>query len=169
MLTRVFFCPLQDENDVYILTKVSDILHSVFSSYKEKVLPWFEQLLQLIVQLIVSRRVHYVLDLSLNPTVSKPALLVLSVPTGRGPTGSGVCASSTTWWSTAAPPPSNTQSTSCDRWCSHWATRAPRSGRRPPTASASWLSMEERATARSAQVRPGVFNGDVVIGAFFFS
>lgn len=45
---------LQDENDVYILTKVSDILHSVFSSYKEKVLPWFEQLLQLIVQLIVS-------------------------------------------------------------------------------------------------------------------
>lgn len=44
----------QDENDVYILTKVSDILHSVFSSYKEKVLPWFEQLLQLIVQLIVS-------------------------------------------------------------------------------------------------------------------
>lgn len=44
----------QDENDVYILTKVSDILHSVFSSYKEKVLPWFEQLIQLIVQLIVS-------------------------------------------------------------------------------------------------------------------
>lgn len=48
--------PAQDENDVYILTKVSDILHSVFSSYKEKVLPWFEQLLQLIVQLIVSVR-----------------------------------------------------------------------------------------------------------------
>lgn len=48
-----FFPPIQDENDVYILTKVSDILHSVFSSYKEKVLPWFEQLLQLIVQLIV--------------------------------------------------------------------------------------------------------------------
>lgn len=48
------FLSLQDENDVYILTKVSDILHSVFSSYKEKVLPWFEQLLQLIVQLIVS-------------------------------------------------------------------------------------------------------------------
>ena len=39
---------------MYILTKVSDILHSVFSSYKEKVLPWFEQLLQLIVNLIVS-------------------------------------------------------------------------------------------------------------------
>lgn len=51
------FCPLpplQDENDVYILTKVSDVLHSVFSSYKEKVLPWFEHLLPLIVQLIVS-------------------------------------------------------------------------------------------------------------------
>lgn len=55
---------LQDENDVYILTKVSDILHSVFSSYKEKVLPWFEQLLQLIVQLIVStvflHQSHYI-------------------------------------------------------------------------------------------------------------
>lgn len=50
---------LQDENDVYILTKVSDILHSVFSSYKEKVLPWFEQLLQLIVQLIVSTFIFF--------------------------------------------------------------------------------------------------------------
>lgn len=54
-----FFPPLsppppQDENDVYILTKVSDVLHSVFSSYKEKVLPWFEHLLPLIIQLIVS-------------------------------------------------------------------------------------------------------------------
>ncbi|XP_062302426.1 importin-5 [Osmerus eperlanus] len=46
----------EDENDVYILTKVSDILHSVFSSYKEKVLPWFEQLLQLIVNLICPSR-----------------------------------------------------------------------------------------------------------------
>ncbi|XP_028256566.1 importin-5 [Parambassis ranga] len=46
----------EDENDVYILTKVSDILHSVFSSYKEKVLPWFEQLLPLIVQLICPER-----------------------------------------------------------------------------------------------------------------
>ncbi|XP_077456296.1 importin-5 [Stigmatopora argus] len=46
----------EDENDVYILTKVSDVLHSVFSSYKEKVLPWFEQLLQLIVQLIYPNR-----------------------------------------------------------------------------------------------------------------
>uniref|UniRef100_A0A3Q3K9F1 Importin-5 n=1 Tax=Monopterus albus TaxID=43700 RepID=A0A3Q3K9F1_MONAL len=46
----------EDENDVYILTKVSDILHSVFSSYKEKVLPWFEQLLQLIVQLVCPNR-----------------------------------------------------------------------------------------------------------------
>ncbi|CAJ0954811.1 unnamed protein product [Ranitomeya imitator] len=43
---------LQDDNDVYILTKVADILHSIFSSYKEKVLPWFEQLLPLIVNLI---------------------------------------------------------------------------------------------------------------------
>ncbi|XP_018581489.1 importin-5 [Scleropages formosus] len=46
----------EDDNDVYILTKVSDILHSVFSSYKEKVLPWFEQLLQLVVNLIGPHR-----------------------------------------------------------------------------------------------------------------
>ncbi|KAF5892917.1 importin-5, partial [Clarias magur] len=46
----------EDENDVYILTKVSDILHAVFCSYKEKVLPWFEQLLQLIVNLICPHR-----------------------------------------------------------------------------------------------------------------
>nr|BAE36521.1 unnamed protein product [Mus musculus] len=46
----------EDDNDVYILTKVSDILHSIFSSYKEKVLPWFEQLLPLIVNLICPQR-----------------------------------------------------------------------------------------------------------------
>uniref|UniRef100_A0A670KFK1 Importin-5 n=1 Tax=Podarcis muralis TaxID=64176 RepID=A0A670KFK1_PODMU len=49
---------LQDEHDsdVYILTKVSDILHSIFSSYKSKVLPWFEQLLPQIVNLICPHR-----------------------------------------------------------------------------------------------------------------
>uniref|UniRef100_A0A671P2B1 Importin-5 n=1 Tax=Sinocyclocheilus anshuiensis TaxID=1608454 RepID=A0A671P2B1_9TELE len=46
----------EDDNDVYILTKVSDILHSIFSSYREQVLPWFEQLLQLIVSLICPHR-----------------------------------------------------------------------------------------------------------------
>ncbi|KAG7467002.1 hypothetical protein MATL_G00148650 [Megalops atlanticus] len=46
----------ENENDVYILTKVSDILHAVFCSYKEKVLPWFEQLLPLIVNLICPQR-----------------------------------------------------------------------------------------------------------------
>ncbi|XP_041502184.1 importin-5-like [Microtus oregoni] len=46
----------EDNNDVYILTKVSDILHSIFSSYKEKVLPWFEQLLPFIVNLICPHR-----------------------------------------------------------------------------------------------------------------
>uniref|UniRef100_A0A146XSC9 Importin-5 n=1 Tax=Fundulus heteroclitus TaxID=8078 RepID=A0A146XSC9_FUNHE len=83
----------EDENDVYILTKVSDILHSVFSSYKEKVLPWFEQLLQLIVQLIVSLQ-----DLisRAERAAADASFPRSSVPTGRGPTGSGVCASSTT-------------------------------------------------------------------------
>uniref|UniRef100_A0A8C0XP96 Importin N-terminal domain-containing protein n=1 Tax=Castor canadensis TaxID=51338 RepID=A0A8C0XP96_CASCN len=46
----------EDDNDVYILTKASDILHSIFSSYKEKVLLWFEQLLPLIVNLICPHR-----------------------------------------------------------------------------------------------------------------
>ncbi|XP_069496567.1 importin-5 [Ambystoma mexicanum] len=46
----------EDDSDVYVLTKVSDVLHSLFSSYKEKVLPWFEQLLPLIVNLICSHR-----------------------------------------------------------------------------------------------------------------
>uniref|UniRef100_A0A7M4FMU7 Importin 5 n=1 Tax=Crocodylus porosus TaxID=8502 RepID=A0A7M4FMU7_CROPO len=46
----------EDDSDVYILTKVSDILHSIFSSYREKVLPWFEQLLPLIVNLICPHR-----------------------------------------------------------------------------------------------------------------
>ncbi|XP_062957947.1 importin-5 [Cynocephalus volans] len=46
----------EDDSDVYILTKVSDILHAIFSSYKEKVLPWFEQLLPLIVNLICPHR-----------------------------------------------------------------------------------------------------------------
>ncbi|KAG9329037.1 hypothetical protein JZ751_008339 [Albula glossodonta] len=56
VLSEIMHSFAKDENDVYILTKVSDILHSVFSSYKEKVLPWFEQLLQLIVNLICPHR-----------------------------------------------------------------------------------------------------------------
>ncbi|KAK7893322.1 hypothetical protein WMY93_022474 [Mugilogobius chulae] len=46
----------EDENDVYILTKVSDILHSIFSSHKENVLWWFEQLLPLIIELLRPER-----------------------------------------------------------------------------------------------------------------
>uniref|UniRef100_A0A4W3GP23 Karyopherin (importin) beta 3 n=1 Tax=Callorhinchus milii TaxID=7868 RepID=A0A4W3GP23_CALMI len=46
----------EDESDVYILTKISDILHSLFSCYKEKALPWFEQLLPLMVNLICPHR-----------------------------------------------------------------------------------------------------------------
>uniref|UniRef100_UPI00358F79B9 importin-5 isoform X2 n=1 Tax=Myxine glutinosa TaxID=7769 RepID=UPI00358F79B9 len=42
----------EDENDVYVLSKISDILHSIFSCYKAKVLPWFEQLLPFVVNLI---------------------------------------------------------------------------------------------------------------------
>lgn len=57
---------------MYILTKVSDILHAVFCSYKEKVLPWFEQLLQLIVNLIVSNSLSLSLIIS---TLSLPVTI----------------------------------------------------------------------------------------------
>lgn len=46
----------EDDSDVYILTKISDVLHSMFSCYREKVLPWFEQILPLIVNLICPHR-----------------------------------------------------------------------------------------------------------------
>ncbi|RXN38823.1 importin-5 [Labeo rohita] len=64
-------CQMLDDNDVYILTKVSDILHSIFSSYREKVLPWFEQLLQLIVNLIVSGGLWTQCVSALNETQQK--------------------------------------------------------------------------------------------------
>lgn len=59
------------------------------------------------------------------------------------------------WWNTAAPLLSNMQSISCGQCCSHCVIQALRFGRQLPTVWVSWLSVEERATARSAQVRPG--------------
>lgn len=109
-VSRVF----QDENDVYILTKVSDILHSIFSSYREKVLPWFEQLLQLIVNLIVSELVQRS-ELQLNSACYKLSSYCVpdSVRTDPGQTDSGVFAYSMTLSNTAAHLPSNMLSTSC--------------------------------------------------------
>ena len=45
---------LQDEQDIYILSKVSDIIHSLFGTYKEAVLPVFDQLLPHFAKLLVS-------------------------------------------------------------------------------------------------------------------
>jgi len=44
----------QDDQDVYILSKVSDIMHSLLGTYKEAMLPVFEQLLPHFVKLLVS-------------------------------------------------------------------------------------------------------------------
>jgi len=44
---------LQDDQDVYILSKVSDIMHSLFGTYKDAVLPVFQQLLPHFVKLLV--------------------------------------------------------------------------------------------------------------------
>lgn len=92
-------------------------------------------------------------SVAVSPSVrANGAGCVFSVPTGRGPTGSGACASSTISWSTAAPPPSSTPATSWARCCSPWVTFDPRCARRPPTASASWRSVAATATASTAQV-----------------
>ena len=47
---------LQDDQDVYILSKVSDIMHSLFGTYKEAMLPAFEQLLPHFVKLLVCQQ-----------------------------------------------------------------------------------------------------------------
>lgn len=44
----------QDDQDVYILSKVSDIMHSLLGTYKEATLPVFEQLLPHFMKLLVS-------------------------------------------------------------------------------------------------------------------
>uniref|UniRef100_S4RV35 Karyopherin (importin) beta 3 n=1 Tax=Petromyzon marinus TaxID=7757 RepID=S4RV35_PETMA len=46
----------EDNSDVYTLSKVSDILHAIFTCYKETVLPWFDLFLPLIVSLIDRNR-----------------------------------------------------------------------------------------------------------------
>ena len=49
--TDMFY--LQDDQDVYLLSKVSDIMHALFGTYKETILPIFEQLLPHFVKLLV--------------------------------------------------------------------------------------------------------------------
>ncbi|KAM8860614.1 importin-5-like [Synchiropus picturatus] len=45
---------LQDEDEVYmeILTKVSDVLHSIFQAFRESALPWLDKVLDVIARLI---------------------------------------------------------------------------------------------------------------------
>lgn len=45
----------QDDEDVYVLSKISDVVHSMFGTHKEEFLPMFEQLLAHFVKLLVSK------------------------------------------------------------------------------------------------------------------
>ncbi len=44
----------QDDEDVFILTKISDIIHAMFGTHKEEFLPLFNKLLPQFTNLIVS-------------------------------------------------------------------------------------------------------------------
>jgi hypothetical protein len=45
---------LKDDEDVYILSKVADILHSLFVAYKHQFLPYFDLIYQHFINLAVS-------------------------------------------------------------------------------------------------------------------
>ncbi|KAI0224095.1 Importin-5 [Lamellibrachia satsuma] len=46
----------EDDEDVYILSKVSDVMHGLFSTHKDAILPFFDQLLPLFVKLLGAER-----------------------------------------------------------------------------------------------------------------
>jgi hypothetical protein len=43
----------EDDEDVYTLSKLGDLLHALFSTYKEAFLPVFDQILPYVVKLLV--------------------------------------------------------------------------------------------------------------------
>ena len=45
---------------MYILSKISDIMHGIFGAYKEGALPFFEPLLEHFVKLLVSKYLRQV-------------------------------------------------------------------------------------------------------------
>ncbi len=45
----------EDDEDVYTLSKLGDLLHALFSTYKEAFLPVFDQILPYVVKLLVSK------------------------------------------------------------------------------------------------------------------
>jgi hypothetical protein len=47
----LFIYLFQDDADTYILSKISDIIHSIFGTHQEEFLPLFEQLLPMFVKL----------------------------------------------------------------------------------------------------------------------
>ena len=49
----MFLC-LQDDDDVYILSKISDVIHAILGTQGDTALPMFEQLVPHVVKLLVS-------------------------------------------------------------------------------------------------------------------
>ena len=43
----------EDEEDVYTLSKIGDLFHALFSTYKDTFLPVFDQLLPIVTKLLV--------------------------------------------------------------------------------------------------------------------
>jgi hypothetical protein len=44
----------EDDEDVYVLSKLGDLIHALFCTHKENMIPVFDQLLPLVVKLLVS-------------------------------------------------------------------------------------------------------------------
>ena len=53
LMTPAVCVSVQDDEDVFILSKLSDILHSLFGTYKTELLPVFDKLLPYFVKLLV--------------------------------------------------------------------------------------------------------------------
>ena len=49
----------EDDEDVYTLSKLGDLIHALFSTHKEEFLPVFDQLLPFIAKLLVSNTGHF--------------------------------------------------------------------------------------------------------------
>lgn len=44
----------EDDEDVFVLSKLGDVIHALFSTYKEAMVPVFDQMLPNVIKLLVS-------------------------------------------------------------------------------------------------------------------
>lgn len=49
----------QDDDDVYVLSKISDVVCTLFSTYKQEFFPYFDILLPQYISLVVSIALHF--------------------------------------------------------------------------------------------------------------